>query len=139
MPLKLKILAVLLLPILGLWMGAAIFHFSLRWTMFKCNMALCVWVCLCRITVMERVWHVTQQHTTKYITFTQISNSLHHCNTCTRNCKTPKISQYDSLCSRYSHIVAFTSTLLLYSLLLQSYTLAHIFTHMMRCDAMPAI
>lgn len=47
--LKLKIysLCSFVTNIFGLWMGAAIFHFSLRWTMYKCNMALCVCVCLC--------------------------------------------------------------------------------------------
>lgn len=39
-------------------MGAAIFHFSLHWTMYKCNMALCVSFSL-SLCFLERVWHVT--------------------------------------------------------------------------------
>lgn len=107
--------------------------------MYKCNMALCAYACvlvyscvrcscLCRIAVMERVWHVTQQRTTKYITH------LHKYQKVLHALETANPRKYHSviLCtlSLLSHCCFFFCSMWLYLLLLHT-------AHMIRCDSMP--
>lgn len=119
--------------------------------MYKCNMALCACAmciclcvcarsCLCRIAVMERVWHVAQQRTTKYITHFHKRQRVDTQCACTRECKPRKYHGVIPWALVTFTLLLFLQlslsvSLWLYLLLLHSYT--HSSTHMIRLLALP--